>query len=95
MANETNIEKDNRQQPEGFPIVAIGASAGGLEAVKELLENLAPDTGLSYVYIQHLDPTHQSMLSTILGRATKMKVQEAEENMKMLRNNVYIIPPNK
>jgi two-component system CheB/CheR fusion protein len=78
-----------------FPIVAIGASAGGLEAVRELLTNLSPNTGMSYVYIQHLSPDHESMLSTLLGRATEMPVLEAKDKLIIERNNVYIIPPNK
>jgi two-component system, chemotaxis family, CheB/CheR fusion protein len=56
----------------GFPIVAIGASAGGLEAMTNLLKSLPENTGFAYVYIQHLDPNHESMLTDILGRATKM-----------------------
>ncbi len=66
-----------------FVIVAIGASAGGIEAVTELLKNLPSNTGMAFVYIQHLDPTHESMLSTILARATKMKVVEAENMLKI------------
>jgi two-component system CheB/CheR fusion protein len=64
-----------RQKP--FPIVAIGASAGGLAAISELLENLPADTGMAYVYIQHLNPDHDSSLDSILQRKTKMEVREA------------------
>ncbi len=77
-----------------FVIVAIGASAGGIEAVTELLKNLPSNTGMAFVYIQHLDPTHESMLSTILARATKMKVVEAENMLKIEPDHLYIIPPN-
>ncbi len=77
------------------PIVAIGASAGGLEAMTQLLKHLSPTTGLAYVYIQHLDPDHASMLSSILARHTSMPVQEAEDLMKVEPNHVYVIPPNK
>ncbi|MFN0035760.1 MAG: chemotaxis protein CheB, partial [Saprospiraceae bacterium] len=77
------------------PIVAIGASAGGLEAMTLLLKHLSPDTGMAYVYIQHLDPDHASMLSTILARHTSMPVQEAAHLMKVEPNHVYVIPPNK
>ena len=77
------------------PIVAIGASAGGLEAMSQLLKHLSPTTGLAYVYIQHLDPDHASMLSTILGRQTSMRVQEAADMMRVEPNHVYVIPPNK
>lgn len=78
-----------------FPIVAIGASAGGLEAAKEFFKNLPPNTGMGYVYIQHLDPTHESMLTSILSKVTKMKVQEAKNRMPIAINNVYILPPDK
>src|SRR5215813_3229624 len=67
-----------RKREDLFPVVAIGGSAGGLEAVTELLKNLSPSTGMAYVYIQHLDPTHESMLSTILSKSTKMPVLEAK-----------------
>src|SRR5688572_10291729 len=78
-----------------FPIVAIGASEGGLEAVSELLKNLPSKTGMAYVYIQHLDPTHKSMLSDILARTTKMKVLEAKHLLKIVPDHLYIIPPNR
>jgi len=86
-------ESKHRSKP--FPIVAIGASAGGLEAITELLQNLPIDTGMAYVYIQHMDPTHQSMLASILTRTTKMKVQEASEILAIEPNQVYVIPPDK
>ena len=78
-----------------FPIVGIGASAGGLEAAKELFKKLPTDTGMAFVYIQHLDPSHESMLTNILSKITKMKVQEAKNLMQIQPNNVYIIPPDK
>ncbi|MEO6757845.1 MAG: chemotaxis protein CheB, partial [Saprospiraceae bacterium] len=77
------------------PIVAIGASAGGLEAMTQLLKHLSPTTGLAFVYIQHLDPDHASMLSSILARHTAMPVQEAGDMMRVEPNHVYVIPPNK
>ncbi|UFH54179.1 chemotaxis protein CheB [Spirosoma sp. KNUC1025] len=83
------------QSPSNVPIVAIGASAGGQEAVVELLKNLSPTTGLAYVYIQHLDPTLESHLSDILGRATSMIVQEAQHLMRVEPNHLYIIPPDR
>src|ERR1700677_5164931 len=57
-----------------FPIVGIGASAGGLEAVTQLLRNIPADTGMAFVLVQHLDPTHESALSTLLARTTEMPV---------------------
>ncbi len=76
-----------------FPIVAVGASAGGLDAITQLLQNLKSNTGLAFNYIQHLSPDHKSILSSILTKATLMKVQEAKNNMLIKINNLYIIPP--
>jgi two-component system CheB/CheR fusion protein len=77
-----------------FPIVGIAASAGGLEAFRELIGHLPTNTGMAFVLIQHLSPDHESLLSEILGRVTKMPVREAQEGMTVEPNQVYIIPPN-
>lgn len=78
-----------------FPIVAIGASAGGLEAMTELLKNLPVDTGMAFIYVQHLSPDHKSLLVQILSKTTSMKVQEID-NMDLIEpNNVFVIPFNK
>lgn len=76
------------------PVVAIGASAGGMESMLELLENLSPVTNMAYVYIQHLDPNANSQLTGILSRATVMPVREAEDQLRIEPNHVYVIPPN-
>ncbi|MGH7653685.1 MAG: chemotaxis protein CheB [Gemmatimonadaceae bacterium] len=83
-----------RPPQDGFPIAGIGASAGGLEAVTALLGALPDDPGVALVLIQHLDPDHESMLVTLLARATALPVHEAEEAMKVERNHVYVIPRN-
>lgn len=93
--NKKTPASTSRQKGKPFPIVAIGASAGGLEAVAELLKHLPADTGMAYVYIQHMDATHKSMLSAILSRSTKMKVQEAKHLAPIEANNLYIIPSDK
>ena len=74
--------------------VAIGASAGGIEAFTELLKNLPADTGMAFVLVQHLDPKHHSMLTEVLARQTTMPVQEAAHEMRVQANHVYVIPPN-
>ena len=79
----------------GFTVVAIGASAGGLEAITTLLENLPSKTGMAYIYVQHLSPDHKSMLASILSKKTEMKVQEVEDMEKMEPDNLYIIPYDK
>lgn len=77
-----------------FPIVGIGASAGGLEAFTELLGNLPIDTGLALVLVQHLDRTHESALTELLARATALPVREVTQNQRVRPNHVYVIPPN-
>ena len=77
-----------------FPIVGVGASAGGLEAFTGLLKHLPVDTGMAFVLVQHLDPQHESALPQILTRATSMPVHEVTNNLAIKANHVYIIPPN-
>ncbi|MFV8326457.1 CheR family methyltransferase [Flavobacterium sp. ZS1P14] len=91
--NKLTPEKENKKN--SFTVVAIGASAGGLEAFSLLLKKLPADTGMAYIYVQHLSPDHKSLLTSILSKITKMKVQEIDNMEKMEPNNVYVIPPNK
>lgn len=78
-----------------FTVVAIGASAGGLEAVTQLLKNLSPDTGMAFIYVQHLSPDHKSLLDKLLSKVTLMEVQVID-NMELLKpNTVYVIPNDK
>ncbi|AFZ14992.1 signal transduction histidine kinase with CheB and CheR activity [Crinalium epipsammum PCC 9333] len=77
-----------------FPIVGIGASAGGLAAFTELLQNIPNDTGMGFVLIQHLAPNHKSFLTEILAKTTQMPVTEVEEGMLVEPNHFYVIPPN-
>jgi PAS domain S-box-containing protein len=78
-----------------FPVVGIGASAGGLEAFIALLKALPPDTGMAFVLVQHMDPTHESMLKQILSKATPMPVGQVADGTRLEPNRVYVIPPNK
>lgn len=87
--------KVNPKSKNPFTVVAIGASAGGLEAITQLLENLSPTTGMAFIYVQHLSPDHKSMLTPLLSKATKMLVQDIDNMEKMEPNNVYVIPYNK
>ncbi|MBD2153381.1 chemotaxis protein CheB [Leptolyngbya sp. FACHB-16] len=77
-----------------FPVVGIGASAGGLEAFTQLLNHLSTDTGMAFVLIQHMPAHPESALSAILARATQMPVQEVQDGMVVAPNQVYVIPPN-
>ena len=79
---------------EHFPVVAVGASAGGLEAFSELLRHLPADTGAALVFIQHLAPRHESMLGQLLSRETAMLVNQVEDGTVLSPNQVYVIPPN-
>jgi two-component system CheB/CheR fusion protein len=77
-----------------FPIVAVGASAGGLEAFSDLLRHLAPDTGMGFVLVQHLDPHHTSALPELLARETVMPVHEITDGLAVQPDHIYVIPPN-
>ncbi|HTW59029.1 MAG TPA: chemotaxis protein CheB [Terriglobales bacterium] len=77
-----------------FPIIAIGASAGGLEAFSNLLRALPPEPGLALVFIPHLDPTHESAMVELLSRTTPLPVHQAGEGMQVECNTVYVLPPN-
>lgn len=84
----------NTQEP-SFPIVGIGASAGGLEATTQLLNDLPANLGMGYVLVQHLDPNHESILATLLSKTTTMPVTEAKDETLVKQNHVYVIPRNK
>ncbi len=79
---------------DSFPIVGIGASAGGLEAFMELFHLMPPDTGIGFVLVQHLSPKNLSLLSKIVQKTTDMTVVEVKDEMRVEPNKVYIIPPN-
>ena len=79
----------------GFGVVGIGASAGGLEAFTALLEALPNDTGLAFVLVPHLDPTHRSLMAQLLGTHTSMRVEDARDGVTAAPNRVYLIPPGK
>ena len=77
------------------PIVGIGASAGGLEALEQFLAQIPVNSGLAFVVVQHLDPTHKGIMVELLQRSTLMSVVQIEDNMKVEANHVYVIPPNR
>ena len=83
-----------RARNDSFPIVGIGASAGGLEAFTLLLQNLPSDLHMALVLVQHLDPTYKSLLTELLSRTTKLMVEEVTEGTRVKRGHVYVIPPN-
>lgn len=78
-----------------FPVVGIGASAGGLAAFKKLVEAIPEDSGMAYVIVQHLDPNHESLLAELLQKVTKIPVLEIADDIKVEPDHIYIIPSNK
>ncbi|GAX36921.1 signal transduction histidine hinase [Nodularia sp. NIES-3585] len=97
--NSQSNSSDGKQvsqvsQNELFPVVGMGASAGGLEAFRELISHLPTDTGMAFVLIQHLSPHQKSLLTEIISRTTQMPVVEVEHGMVVEPNHVYVIPPN-
>src|SRR6202045_2451400 len=86
-------QREAPSRPDDFLVVGLGASAGGLEALDKLFDALPPDTGMAFVLIQHLDPTHKSMMAGLLAGRTSMKGLEAAEDMPIERDQVYLIPP--
>jgi len=78
-----------------FPVVGIGASAGGLDAFKKLLKSIPENSGMAFVLVQHLDPNHESLLPELLQKVTNIPVQEITDDIKVEPNHIYIIPANK
>src|SRR3984885_10237473 len=76
------------------PVVGIGASAGGLEAFRELLAALPNDTGMAFVLVSHLSKTYKSMLTELLSKVTKMPVAEVRAHTPVQANHIYLISPN-
>ncbi|MBN1209170.1 MAG: histidine kinase, partial [Myxococcaceae bacterium] len=93
MGETTDHRGASAAKAAAFPIVAIGASAGGLEALRQLFARLPDDTGMAFVVIQHLDPGRPSMLSSVLAGHVRMPVVEAADGMPAEPNRVYVIPP--
>ncbi len=88
-------ELEERGEEASFPVVGVGASAGGLEAITQLLQALPADTGMAFVLVQHLSPAHPSALAEILSRATTMAVSEVHDEPAVEPNHVYVIPPDR
>ena len=88
--------KSEKQKPtSSFPIVGIGASAGGLEALGLFLKNVPKESNMAYVIVQHLDPTHKGMMVELLQRSTSMKVIQVKDRTRIQSKCIYVIPPNK
>ena len=100
MKKKTPQKRPSKKSPAAssgaaFPIVGIGASAGGLEALELFLKHVPVGCGMAFVIVQHLDPTHKGIMTELLQRSTAMKVVQVKDRTKVLRDCVYVIPPNK
>lgn len=90
-----SLQSAERPGPHPTPICAIGASAGGVVALRNLFRQLPPDLGVAYVVILHLSPEHPSVLAEILGTCTKMEVVQVDDSPKLKPDCVYVIPPDR
>jgi two-component system, chemotaxis family, CheB/CheR fusion protein len=94
-AGSTPKKSPPRKENLTFPISGIGASAGGLEALEQFLGNVPEKSGIAFVVIQHLDPTHKGIMPELLQRTTRMEVFQVKDRMQVKPDCVYVIPPNK
>lgn len=90
-----STKKTIQKKEDTFLIVGIGASAGGLEAFKTFFTELPDAPGMAFVIVQHLDPTHKSLMVDLLKKYTKMQISEVKNHTEVVKDHVYIIPPNK
>ncbi|MGA2700296.1 MAG: chemotaxis protein CheB [Isosphaeraceae bacterium] len=93
-AESLDVAEAVRSSDAPFVVVGVGASAGGLEALSDLLANLPANTGMAVVVVQHLDPQHESKLSNLLSRVTHLPVLEATQDLAVQPDHVYVIPRN-
>ncbi len=89
----TGTTEPNTTHEPTFPVIGIGASAGGLQALNSFFDAIAIDSGIAFVVVQHLDPTHGSFLVELLQKRTSISIHEVKEGMAIEINNVYVIPP--
>ncbi len=94
-ANGSSTPHEGPENDRLFPVVGIGASAGGLEALNEFFQAMSVDSGMAFVVVSHLDPEHKIALAEILMRVSRIPVREIEDGMAVEANNVYVMPPNR
>jgi len=88
-------QKKKQKDVAGFPIVGMGASAGGLETLKAFFSIMPPDSNMAFVIIQHLSPQHESIMASLLNKHTRMNVEEIVDGQKIKPDHVYLNPPGK
>jgi two-component system CheB/CheR fusion protein len=82
------------EKPHGFLVVGLGASAGGIQALREFFEHAPADSGLAYVVILHLSPDHDSQLAQVIQAVTSIPVTQVTEQVEIAPNHIYVVPPN-
>lgn len=96
-----SIDQNSQTRPESlkpsapFPVIGLGASAGGLQALKDFFAHVPAESGMAFVVIMHLSPKHESHVAALLQATTSMPVTQVNESVKVLPNHVYVIPPTK
>ena len=81
--------------PDNHILVAVGASAGGLEALNSFFYNVPEDSDYTYLIVQHLSPDHKSLMAELLAKKTKIPITEIKHDAEIERNHIYVIPPSK
>ena len=95
-SGKPQIEPKSPKPPvQAFPIVGVGTSAGGLKALEGFFSKIPADSNATYVIIQHMDPSHKSMLPSLLSRATRLPVTEIQDGVRVEERQVYVTPPNR
>jgi two-component system CheB/CheR fusion protein len=96
VSSESVLKSRNAESnPSRFPIVGIGASAGGLESLEQFFKHLPPNPGMAFVVVQHLSPDFRSVMDELLARHCDLPIQHAEHNIEVQPNRVYLLPPKK
>src|SRR3954468_20678007 len=91
----TSVSKSPESDPGRLRIVGIGASAGGLESLEQFFSNLPANPGMAFVVVQHLSPDFRSVMDELLARHSDLPIQQAEDNIEVHANRVYLLPPKK
>ncbi len=95
MPESRNKDMGKERSSNLFPVVGVGASAGGLDAFKRLVKAIPEKSGVAYILVQHLEPSHESMLVDILQKITRIPVQEITNNVRVEPDHLYVIPSNR
>jgi two-component system CheB/CheR fusion protein len=93
-SQKSSGNNDNAQPSESFPVIGIGASAGGLEALEIFFAHVDPQCGMAFIVIQHLDPTHKSIMGSLLKKYTSMEISEIADGEMIMVNRIYLAPPD-